>query len=69
MKFRYNKWYKIIKGEEVPRDLKKRWGETRWQRVARKQDGKIRKRREDIGRRKRERGVEYVKRKRKHRNM
>lgn len=31
----YNRWYKWVKGEGVPGYLKKGWGESRWQRVAR----------------------------------
>ena len=31
----YNGWYKVVKGVGVPGYLKKGWGESRWQRVAR----------------------------------
>jgi len=31
---RYNEWYKWVKKEGVPGYLKKGWGESRWQRVA-----------------------------------
>ncbi|XP_053989994.1 uncharacterized protein LOC128882420 [Hylaeus volcanicus] len=34
MESRYNTWYKMIKGEQVPRYLKKNWEEMRWQLVA-----------------------------------
>lgn len=34
-KSRYNRWYKEVKGEEIPGYLKKGWGESRWNRVAR----------------------------------
>lgn len=32
---RYNRWYKEIKGEGTAKYLRKGWGESRWQRVAR----------------------------------
>ena len=32
---KYNKWYGRVKGPGVPGYLKKGWGESRWQRVAR----------------------------------
>lgn len=32
---KFNKWYGKIKGEGVPGYLRKGWGESRWQRVAR----------------------------------
>ncbi|XP_076656124.1 uncharacterized protein LOC143360857 [Halictus rubicundus] len=32
---RYNMWYGRVKGEGIPGYLKKGWGESRWQRVAR----------------------------------
>lgn len=32
---RYNRWYKVIKGEGVPEYLRRDWGESRWRRVAR----------------------------------
>lgn len=31
----YNRWYKVIKEEGVPEYLRKGWGESRWNRVAR----------------------------------
>lgn len=34
-KSRYNRWYKVIMGEEVPEYLRKKWGESRWRRVVR----------------------------------
>jgi len=32
---RYSKWYGKVKGKGIPEYLKKDWGESRWQRVAR----------------------------------
>lgn len=32
---KYNRWYKEVKGERIPRYLKKGWGESRWRKVAR----------------------------------
>lgn len=32
---RYNGWYKRVKGEGIPGYLKRGWGESRWQSVAR----------------------------------
>jgi len=32
---RFNRWYKIVKGEGIPGYLKKKWGGSRWRRVAR----------------------------------
>jgi len=32
---RYNKWYKMVKGEGTPGYLKKGWAESRWRRIAR----------------------------------
>ena len=30
----YNRWYRVVKGKGVPGYLRKGWGESRWQRVA-----------------------------------
>lgn len=38
-KSRYNRWYKEVKGEGIPGYLKKGWGESRWNRVARFRKG------------------------------
>src|SRR5436190_3559451 len=32
---KFNKWYKWVKGEGIPGYMKKGWGESRWNRVAR----------------------------------
>lgn len=32
---KYNRWYKEVKGEGIPRYLKKGWRESKWRRVAR----------------------------------
>lgn len=29
-KSRYNRWYKEVKGERIPKYLKKGWGESKW---------------------------------------
>lgn len=46
---RYNKWYCMIKNEGLPGYLKKRWGESRWKRIARFRLGNEMRERADTG--------------------
>lgn len=34
-KSKYNRYYKVIKTEELPKYLEKGWGEERWRKIAR----------------------------------
>ena len=57
---KYNKWYWRIKGPGVPGYLKKGWGESRWQRVAKFRLGNGMRGGGGIGRKRKKGGAGYL---------